>query len=81
MENRKEIFETMTARLAQVLGRPQSDFSEDTAFADLNMKSVNYSQVTTCLEDAFDVEVPYMDFKRRKTIGEAVDFVVSLLES
>ena len=81
MESRNDIFEQMTLRLSHVLDRPQSDFSESTVFADLNMKSVNYSQVTTYLEDAFDVEIAHMEFKRKKTIGEAVDFVVTLLEN
>ena len=80
MESRSDVFEKLTERLSQVLGRPQSDFAEETAFADLNMKSVNYSQVTTFLEDAYDVEIKYMEFHRKKTIGEAVDFVLSLLE-
>ena len=36
--------------------------------------------MTTFLEDEFDIEVPYMQFKRNKTIGEAAEFVTELLE-
>jgi hypothetical protein len=31
-------------------------------------------------EDEFDIEVPYINFKRCKTLGEAADYVVELLE-
>ncbi len=55
--------------------------SADTVFADLNPKSAHYSQLTTFLEDAFDMEVPFMDFKRCATFGDAANFVVELLEN
>ena len=38
------------------------------------------SQMTNFLEDEFDVEVPYMEFRRKTTIGEAADFIVELVE-
>lgn len=44
---------------------------------DFNAKSVQYSQLTTFLEDEFDIEIPYMDFRRQATIGEAVDYVIT----
>ena len=57
-----------------------SDLNADTLFADMNPKSTHYSQITTFLEDEFDLEVPYMDFKRCKTLGEAAEYVAGLLE-
>ncbi|WP_242958699.1 hypothetical protein [Flavonifractor sp. An112] len=48
---------------------------------DLNAKSVHYSQITTFLEDEFDVEIPYMTFRRKKTIGEAIEYVYDLVEN
>jgi len=80
MEERKDILECMYKRLGEILNIDPSTLSEDTTFASLDMKSVNYSQLTTTLEDAFDVEVPYMNFKRNSTLGEAADYVVSLIE-
>jgi len=81
MEERKQILECMYKRLGEILNIDSSTLNEDTTFASLNMKSVNYSQLTTTLEDAFDVEVPYMNFKRKATLGEAADYVITLLES
>jgi acyl carrier protein len=32
------------------------------------------------LEDEYDVEIPFLDFKRAKSIGGAVDLIVDLVE-
>ena len=78
MEDRDEIIEAIIERLNAMLG--EGDYSESTAYADLDMKSVNYSQMINVLEDACDVEIPYMDFKRKATVGESADYIVQLIE-
>lgn len=78
MEERNEIYEKIVERLNAMVG--ENNYSEDTKYEELNLKSVNYSQMITVLEDEFDVEIPYMDFKRKKTVGESVDFIVSIIE-
>lgn len=80
MESRSEILQAMAERLGKILGIEASSLNENTEFESLDMKSVNYSQLTTYLEDECDVEIPYMDFKRKKTLGEAADYIVSLIE-
>ncbi|MFV0465454.1 MAG: acyl carrier protein [Lachnospiraceae bacterium] len=80
METREEILEAMATRLSQVIGKAATDLTEDTAFADLDLKSVNYSQLTTYLEDECDVEIPFMEFRRKATLGEAADYIVALIE-
>ena len=62
------------------IGKDPSEFTEDTKFADLGIKSVQVSQITTYLEDELDIEVPYMKFRRCETFGEATDFVCDLLD-
>lgn len=79
-EEREEIFEKLCERASQLFGKDASEFTEDTVFTDLGIKSVQVSQITTYLEDCFDIEVPYMKFRRCKTFGEATDFVVDLLD-
>jgi len=80
METKEEILEAMISRLAQLLGKDVAAFGENTPFEELGMKSVNYSQLTTYLEDCCDVEIPYMDFKRKKTLGEAAKYIIDLIE-
>lgn len=82
MTVREEIFQKMVERAAPIFGKKPEELTEDLAFVeDLNAKSVHYSQITTYLEDAFDVEIPYMTFRRKKTLGEAADYVAELLEN
>jgi acyl carrier protein len=82
MDQRNEVLEKLVERSAPLFGKAKEDITEDMRFAeDLNAKSVHYSQITTYLEDEFDVEIPYMTFRRKKTIGEAVDYVMELLEN
>lgn len=80
MEERDEILEAIIARISMLIGIEADSLTEDTVMDSLEMKSVNYSQLTTYLEDECDVEVPYMEFKRKKTIGEAADYIVELVE-
>ena len=69
-------------RAAEVFNVDPATLGEGTSFeADLKAKSVNYTQITTVLEYEFDVEVPFMEFKRRKTFGEAAAFVEQIVES
>ena len=77
---RSEILELMLEKCAEVFGVPGSELNESTRFADLNAKSSQLVQITTCLEDEFDVEIPFMNFKRQQNIGEAVNYVLELVE-
>ena len=81
MELRDEIIEKIIERASQLFGKDPDELDENTRFKeDLEAKSVNYVQITTVLEDEYDVEVGYMPFSKNKTIGEAADFVLGLLE-
>ena len=76
----EEIFNALAERAAYIWGVDVSEITEDTTFDEHDTKSVQVSQMTTYLEDEFDIEVPYMQFRRNKTIGEAVQFVADLME-
>lgn len=54
---------------------PETRFKED-----LNAKSLSIAQLMNALEDEYDVEVPYMEFKRKATIAEAAEYVEELVE-
>lgn len=81
MAEKDRILALLVNRVAFLFGKAQDTLNENTRFVeDLNAKSVNYSQLTTYLESELDVEIPFMKFRRNKTLGEAVDFVADLLE-
>ena len=79
MALRDEILEKIIQRTAEIFKKNPAELSADTDFvADLKAKSVNYVQIIAVLEDAFDVEITFMQFRRKKTLGEAADFVAQL---
>ena len=79
-EDRQEVFDALCTRASQLFGKDPSEFTLETKWADLNVKSVQVSQITTYLEDELDIGVPYMKFRRCETFGESVDFVADLLD-
>lgn len=79
-DEKKEVFDVLCERAASLFGKDASEFTEETTFKELGIKSVQVSQITTFLEDKFDVEIPYMQFRRKETFGEAADYVVELLD-
>lgn len=75
-----QILQSIVERAAKIWGAAPETLNADTAFADMNPKSAHYAQLTTFLEDEYDLEVPYMSFKRCKTFGEAAQYVADLLD-
>ncbi len=59
----------------------REDIIAETRFkADLNAKSLSIAQLMNAIEDEYDVEVPYMEFKRKESIAEAAEYVKTLVE-
>lgn len=77
---REEIYEVMVKKIAQVFCVSEDGLSESTRFAELEAKSSQLVQITTSMEDEFDVEIPFMTFKRQQSIGDAVNYVLELVE-
>ena len=79
MELKDEILEKIIQRAAVLFKKKPDELSPDTKWVeDLKAKSVNYVQVIAILEDAFDVQINFMEFRRKKTLGEAAEFVAQL---
>lgn len=76
---KEQVLAKIIERGAYIWGKDEKDLSANTTFAEVNAKSGHISQITTALEDAFDMEVPYMGFKRCKTLGEAAEYIVDLM--
>lgn len=79
MSFRDEVIELLTNVVMDLLGVDGSALNENTRFKeDLGCSSVNIVQITSALENEYDVEVPYMAFNRCKTFGEAADYMSEL---
>lgn len=82
MSYASDVREKLVDRAAKLLGiNPEEIKDEMTLESDLALKSTQITQITTYLEDEFDVEVPFMNFRRQKTVGACVDFVADILEN
>lgn len=75
----ERITERVMKETARIFKKQESELTKDTRFAeDLKAKSVNIVELIAILENEFGIEIPFMEAKRRKTIGEAIDLVVTL---
>lgn len=53
--------------------------SETNVKEDLHAKSVNIVQISAAIEDEYEVEVPYMELTKKKTLGDIAEFVDELM--
>ena len=76
MPIREEVIEILAKKAQDLFGVDPSTLNENTRFIeDLNCKSSNFVQFSAALEDEYDVEVPYMEFRKLTTFGEAGDYI------
>jgi acyl carrier protein len=81
MAQKEQVVKKIVERICEIFGKKESEVSETTRLVeDLGAKSGNLTQLTTFLEDEFDVEVPFMEFRRKATVGEAAEYVLSLID-
>jgi acyl carrier protein len=65
--------------VARIFKKTPGELTRDTRFAeDLHAKSLNIVELVAVLENQFEVMIPYAETRRRKTVGEAIDLVISL---
>ena len=72
----EEAVEVLCRKAHAIFGVDSSTLNESTRFEeDLNCKSTNMVQFSAALEDAFDIEVPFMTIKRMKTFGDIAEWM------
>ena len=75
-----QVFETLAARCAYLWDVDVATVKPETTFEEHDTKSGDISKMTTYLEDEYDVEFPYLGFKKNKTVGDAAAWVAGLRE-
>ncbi|MCL5734971.1 MAG: acyl carrier protein [Actinobacteria bacterium] len=79
---RDQVHAAIYQAISATMNRPAEELTDSTELiADLGAKSVNLVRIIGALEDEFDLEIPFMEFRRKKSIGEAIDYVVRLYEA
>ena len=73
---KEEAVEVLCRKAHAIFGVDSSALNESARFEeDLNCKSTNMVQFSAALEDAFDIEVPFMTIKRMKTFGDIAEWM------
>jgi acyl carrier protein len=76
MSIKDEAFAILQNKAAKLYKLDPATITEDTRFVeDLNSKSVHVVQFSAALEDEFEIEVPFMIFKDRPTLGDVAAYI------
>lgn len=79
MSFRQEVIQLLIKTAAALYNMDPSKLSGETRFnEDLHAKSTDIVRFTTVLEDEYDIEVPFMGFKRNETFAAAADYLSNL---
>ena len=68
------------AVIAEQLGIPENDITEDTVFADLGADSLDLFQTISSLEEEFDIEFDNDEVEKIKTVGDAIEYVKKMVD-
>lgn len=80
MSFKEEVIELLKDTAAKIFKIEASSLSVNTNFLqDLKCKSTDLVRFTTTLEDEYDVEVPFMAFKRCATFADAAAYIADLV--
>ena len=82
MTIKEEVVKALAKKAAFLFHVDESTLNENTRFVeDLGAKSTNIVQFSAMLEDMYDIEVSYMELAKKKTFGEAGEYMEELLNS
>lgn len=79
MPIRDEVIEALCKKAAALFGKDVDALGSETRFLeDLGAKSVDMVKFAALLEDVYEVEVPFMDFVKNLTFGEAAAYIAQM---
>ena len=82
MHNPENVFTKVTEIITEKLGIPPSEVTADASFVkDLGIDSLDYAELVMEFEQTFDIKIPDDDAERMNTIGSAVEYIKSKLET
>jgi acyl carrier protein len=78
MATKEEIVSGLADIVNEIAGIPVEDVKLDKSFTDdLDVDSLSMVEVVVAAEEQFDVKIPDDDVKNLKTVGDAVDYILS----
>ena len=77
-----EIEAKVTEIVAEQMGVDKSEITRDTNFAnDLNADSLDTVELVMEFEDEFETSIPDEEAEKIQTVGQAIDYIVSHMNS
>jgi len=67
--------ETLKKIVTRVTRKPESAFSRETTFEDLDADSLDIVQVLVALEDAYDIEIQEEELQKIKNMGDFITYI------
>jgi acyl carrier protein len=79
---RDQISEVLYKAISAAMNKPVAELTDATQLvADLGAKSANLVRIISVLEDELDLDVPFQEISRKKTIGDIIAWLVELAEA
>ncbi len=79
MHSEEEVFEKVVAIVSEQMGVDKSEVKKQTSFVnDLNADSLDTVELVMEFEDEFDMSIPDEEAEKIQTVGDAVDFIMSV---
>jgi acyl carrier protein len=76
-----QVMRAMVERLCVQFNKRPEEITAGTRFIeDLKAKSTSITQLINYLEDEFEVQISYMEFRRHPTLASAAEYVARLCE-
>ena len=79
--SRDEILEMVKEKIVEVLKIPPENITPETNYIKIGSDSHDFMILILALEDALECEIPDEDLEKLATVGETVDYIVSLKTS
>ncbi|MEU4113925.1 acyl carrier protein [Kitasatospora sp. NPDC028055] len=78
MATQNEVLEGLAEIVNEIAGIPAEDVALDKSFTDdLDVDSLSMVEVVVAAEERFDVKIPDDEVKNLKTVGDAVNYILT----
>jgi len=76
--NREQILEKIREIVVEELGVSAEKVTEQARFIeDLGADSIGVMELVMKMEEAFDIQIPDQDIEKIRTVGDAIDYILS----
>ncbi len=76
--NREQILEKIREIVVEELGVSAEKVTEDARFIeDLGADSIGVMELVMKMEETFDIQIPDQDIEKIRTVGDAINYILS----